>query len=70
VLALVGVIFYMTAKNSKRKDTGTILLGFATLMFGMETMSGAVAGLKVFPRLLTSWWCSSIPCWAWRQARC
>lgn len=49
VLALVGVIFYMTAKNSKRKDTGTILLGFATLMVGMETMSGAVAGLKNVP---------------------
>jgi len=49
VLALLGVVFYMTAKNSKRKDTGTILLGFATLMFGMETMSGAVAGLKDVP---------------------
>lgn len=49
LLALVGVIFYMTARNSKRKDTGTILLGFATLMFGMETMSSAVAGLKNVP---------------------
>lgn len=49
VLALLGVVFSMTAKNSKRKDTGTILLGFATLMFGMETMSGAVAGLKDVP---------------------
>ena len=26
-----------------------ILLGFATLMFGMETMSGAVSGLKDVP---------------------
>ncbi len=49
VLALVGIVFYMSSKNSKRKDTGTILLGFATLMFGMETMSGAVSGLKDVP---------------------
>ncbi len=49
MLALLGVIFYMTSRNGKRKDTGTILLGFATLMFGMETMSGAVAGLKDVP---------------------
>lgn len=49
VLALVGIIFYMFCKDDKKKDTGTILLGFATLMFGMETMSGAVAGLKDVP---------------------
>lgn len=49
VLALVGIIFYMFCKDVKKKDTGTILLGFATLMFGMETMSGAVAGLKDVP---------------------
>ena len=49
VLALVGIIFYMFCKDAKKKDTGTILLGFATLMFGMETMSGAVAGLKDVP---------------------
>ena len=35
ILALIGIIFYMFCKNSKRKDTGMILLGFATLMFGM-----------------------------------
>ncbi len=45
VLAAVGVVFYMFCHSDKRKDTGAILLGFATLMFGMETMSGAVAGL-------------------------
>ncbi len=49
VLALVGIIFYMFCKSAKKKDTGTILLGFATLMFGMETMSGAVAGLSEVP---------------------
>ena len=49
ILALVGIIYYMILKDSKKKDTGLILLGFATLMFGMETMSGAVSGLKNVP---------------------
>lgn len=49
VLALVGIIFYMFLKDGRKKDTGTILLGFATLMFGMDTMSSAVSGLKDVP---------------------
>ena len=49
ILALIGIVFYMLSKNSKRKDTGMILLGFATLMYGMETMSGAVSGLRNVP---------------------
>ena len=49
VLALVGIVLYMSCKSGKRRDTGVILLGFATLMFGMDTMSGAVAGLKDVP---------------------
>ena len=49
ILALVGIIFYMFCKSAKKKDTGMILLGFATLMFGMETMSGAVKGLGDVP---------------------
>ncbi len=49
VLALIGIIFYMFCKSDKKKDTGMILLGFATLMFGMDTMSGAVSGLKDVP---------------------
>ena len=46
ILALIGIIMYMTGGEQKRKDTGTILLGFAVLMFGMDTMSGAVSGLR------------------------
>ncbi|MBQ9761454.1 MAG: Na/Pi cotransporter family protein [Oscillospiraceae bacterium] len=46
ILALVGIILYMFMKDSKKKDTGMIFLGFAVLMFGMDTMSGAVKGLK------------------------
>lgn len=49
ILALIGVIFYMFLSDSRKKDTGLILLGFATLMFGMETMSTAVSGLKDVP---------------------
>ena len=46
VLALIGIVYYMFIKDSKKKDIGMILLGFAVLMFGMDTMSGAVKGLK------------------------
>ena len=45
VLALIGVILYLFFKSEKKKDVGTILLGFATLMFGMDAMSNAVEGL-------------------------
>lgn len=45
VLALFGIVMLMMSKKQKAKDTGTILLGFATLMFGMEAMSDAVSGL-------------------------
>ncbi|MBQ9737324.1 MAG: Na/Pi cotransporter family protein [Clostridia bacterium] len=49
VLALLGIAYYMFGKTNKKKDTGTIFLGFAVLMFGMDIMSGAVAGLKDVP---------------------
>ena len=49
VLALIGTIYLMFAKADKKKDTGTILLGFATLMYGMDAMSGAVSGLADLP---------------------
>lgn len=48
-LALIGIIFYMFCKEDKKKDTGTILLGFATLMYGMEAMSSAVSVLREVP---------------------
>jgi len=49
ILALIGIVQYMFCKNDKKKDTGLILLGFATLMYGMESMSAAVAGLGQVP---------------------
>ena len=49
VLALIGIGLLMFAKRSKQKDIGTILLGFAVLMVGMDLMSAAVAPLKESP---------------------
>ena len=49
VLALIGIVFYMFSKKSRRQDTGLILLGFATLMYGMDSMSAAVSGLRDVP---------------------
>ena len=45
ILAAVGIIFYMFIKNDKKKNVGLALLGFAVLMSGMESMSGAVKPL-------------------------
>ncbi|MGM9912340.1 Na/Pi cotransporter family protein [Floccifex sp.] len=49
ILALIGIVLYMSKKSDNKKNVGTILLGFATLMFGMEQMSGAVAPLADNP---------------------
>ncbi len=49
VLALIGIVFHMFSKDARKKDIGMVLLGFAVLMFGMDTMSGAVKGLKEEP---------------------
>ncbi len=49
ILALIGTAFQMFSKSHKKKDTGVILLGFATLMTGMDLMSNSVAGLKNVP---------------------
>ncbi len=46
ILAAIGIIMTMVARSDKKKDIGSILLGFAILMFGMETMSDSMSGLK------------------------
>lgn len=57
VLAAVGIILTMSSKEgSKKRNVGNILVGFAILMFGMETMSDAVSPLaenKGFAGILT-----------------
>lgn len=49
ILALVGVILIMFMKSQKKKDIGTILVGFAILMYGMDAMSTAVEPLADVP---------------------
>jgi len=46
ILALIGVILFMFFKSDKKKNIGLVLLGFTTLMFGMETMASATKGLQ------------------------
>ncbi|MBQ0126094.1 MAG: Na/Pi cotransporter family protein [Clostridiales bacterium] len=46
IVAIIGTGMLILSKRGKRRDIGTILLGFSVLMVGMETMSGAVSGLK------------------------
>lgn len=46
---MVGIILLTFTKSSRKKDIGTIMLGFAVLMFGMESMSGAVKPLADVP---------------------
>ena len=45
VAALIGVLLLMGSKNKKKQDIGTILVGFAVLMYGMEMMKNAVSPL-------------------------
>ena len=49
ILALIGIFMMMLTKDSKKKDIASIMLGFAVLMFGMETMSEAVKPLADVP---------------------
>ena len=49
ILAIIGIALMMFSKKERRKDVGTILVGFAVLMFGMDTMSGAVKPLANVP---------------------
>lgn len=49
ILAVIGAIFVVFCKSEKKHDIGTILLGFAILMYGMNAMSTAVEPLKDVP---------------------
>lgn len=49
ILALAGIILLMFSKKEKHHNVGNILLGFSVLMFGMSTMSQAVAPLADIP---------------------
>ena len=49
ILALIGVSFIVFLHDEKKKDIGNIMVGFAVLMFGMNTMSSAVKPLAQVP---------------------
>ena len=49
ILAIIGICLLLFSKKDKKKDAGSIMVGFAVLMFGMETMSGAVKPLADVP---------------------
>lgn len=46
IIAVVGIVFRMFSSSGTKKHVGNIMLGFAVLMFGINTMSGSVAGLR------------------------
>ncbi len=54
VLALIGIILLLFCKSEKKKDIGSILIGFAILMFGMDSMSSAVEPLKDVPEFTST----------------
>ncbi len=49
IFAFIGIILVMVTKSNKKKDMGTVFLGFAVLMYGMSLMSGAVSPLADMP---------------------
>ena len=56
LVAVIGIILRMFCKRSVYKNIGNIMLGFAILMMGMQTMSGAVEPLReneMFINMLT-----------------
>lgn len=50
LFAFIGILMTMTSKKSKNKDIGSILVGFAVLMYGMKLMSDAVSPLADMPQ--------------------
>ncbi len=46
ILAFIGIVFVMFSKNSKRKSLGSVFVGFAVLMYGMEFMGAAMDPIK------------------------
>lgn len=49
ILAIIGVVFLQFLKSDKKKNIGMIMVGFAILMTGMDTMSAAVKPLANVP---------------------
>lgn len=54
VAALIGILFYMSSKSTRKKNVGVLLLAFAVLMSGMKTMSAAMSPLQDSPAFLNA----------------
>ncbi len=54
IVAVIGIVLRMFSKKQSHRHVGDILLGFAVLMFGMQTMSAAVSPLKESERFISS----------------
>lgn len=54
VVSIIGILFKMVSKKSTYKNVGDIMLGFSILMFGMQSMSGAVSPLKENPHFVNT----------------
>ena len=52
IVAIIGTILRMVSKDQTKRQIGDILLGFSVLMYGMQSMSGAVAPLKDSPSFI------------------
>ncbi|MBO4734481.1 MAG: Na/Pi cotransporter family protein, partial [Clostridia bacterium] len=52
ILAFAGIVLRMVSKREKRRNLGTILLGFAVLMAGMQMMSGSMSSFKENPAFI------------------
>ena len=53
IVAIIGIILRTFVKKKPYTDVGDIMLGFAILMVGMQTMSGAVSPLKENPHFVS-----------------
>ena len=49
VMALIGIVLVMMGKTDRKKNVGSVLVGFAVLMYGMELMKNAVSPLSEMP---------------------
>ena len=49
ILAFVGIVLRMISKSEKKNELGTIFIGFAVLMFGMELMSDSMSAVRTIP---------------------
>ena len=50
VVAFIGIILIMVSKDNRRRSAGSIMVGFAVLMYGMELMSDSVSPLADMPQ--------------------